>query len=62
MVDLLPYRHSVYVEGEVDTLTLPMGSFIALDARDKTVILLTADWEKKYVLEKNPEHNFMDFI
>jgi peptide chain release factor 3 len=61
-IDILPYRHSVYVEGEVESLTLPMGSYIALDARDKKVILLTADWEKKYVLERNPDHTFMDFI
>jgi peptide chain release factor 3 len=61
-VDFLPYRHSVYVLGDVSKLTLPMGSLIALDARDRAVVLLTADWEKKYVREKNPDHEFRDFV
>lgn len=62
VIDILPYRHSIYVEGAIAELTLPMGSFVALDARDRTVILLSADWEKKYVVEKNPSHTFMDFV
>lgn len=61
-VDFLPYKHSVYVFGDPRKLTLPMGSFIALDARERAVILLSADWEKKYVREKNPEHEFRDFV
>jgi peptide chain release factor 3 len=61
-VDFLPYKHSVYVLGDVPKLQLPMGSFLALDARDRVVILLTADWEKKYVKEKNTGHEFKDFV
>jgi peptide chain release factor 3 len=61
-VDFLPYKHSVYVLGEPTTLTLPMGSFVALDARERAVILLSAEWEKKYVREKNPNHEFRDFL
>jgi len=61
-VDFLPYKHSVYVLGDITKLQLPMGSFVALDARDRAVILLTADWEKKYVREKNPDHEFKDFV
>ena len=62
VMDILPYLHSIYVEGDIAGLTLPMGSFVALDARERTVILLSADWEKKYVVEKNPDHKFMDFV
>jgi peptide chain release factor 3 len=61
-MDLLPYRHSVYVLGDVGSLVLPMGSFIAIDARDRHVILLSAEWEKKYVIEKNQGHEFRDFV
>lgn len=61
-VDFLPYRHSVYVIGDVNKLTLPMNSMLALDARDRVVLLLSADWEKKYVREKNPDHQFPDFV
>lgn len=61
-IDFMPYKHSVYVFGDVTTLTLPMGSFLAIDAHDRTVILLTAEWEKKYVREKNTQHEFRDFV
>jgi peptide chain release factor 3 len=61
-IDFLPYRYSVYVEGDIKTLSLPMGSMLALDARDRVVILLTAEWEKKYVQEKNQNHVFKDFV
>lgn len=61
-IDFLPYKHSVYVIGDSTKLTLPMGSMLALDARDRTVLLLSADWEKKYVREKNPDHEFRDFV
>lgn len=61
-IDFLPYRYSVYVEGDVKGLSLPMGSMLALDARDRVVVLLTAEWEKKYVKEKNQEHVFKDFV
>ncbi len=61
-IDFLPYRHSVYVIGDPHTLALPLGSFVALDAHERLVILLSADWEKKYVMEKNPGHVFKDFV
>ena len=61
-IDFLPYRYSIYVEGDVKGLSLPMGSMLALDARDRGVVLLTAEWEKKYVQEKNPDHVFKDFV
>ncbi len=61
-IDFLPYRHSVYVLGDIANLVLPMGSFIAMDARDRHVVLLSAEWEKKYVREKNPHHQFRDFV
>jgi hypothetical protein len=61
-MDIMPYRHSVYVQGPPETLQLPMGSFLALDARERVVLLLSAEWEKKYVREKNVDHTFPDFV
>jgi peptide chain release factor 3 len=61
-IDFLPFKYSVYVEGDIKALSLPMGSMLALDARDRVVVLLKAEWEKKYVQEKNPDHVFKDFV
>jgi peptide chain release factor 3 len=61
-IDFMPYRHSIYVLGEIDKLTLPMGSLLALDARDRHVVLLSAEWEKRYLKEKNTELEFREFM
>jgi peptide chain release factor 3 len=61
-IDFMPYKHSVYVIGDPGKLMLPMGSFLALDARERVVLLLRAEWEKKYVREKNPDYEFPDFV
>jgi peptide chain release factor 3 len=61
-VDFLPFKFSVYVVGDVAGLTLPMGAMVALDARNRAVVLLKAEWEKNYLREKNPGHEFRDFV
>ncbi len=61
-VDFLPYKFSLYVEGDVSAMILPMGAMIALDARERVVVLLKAEWEKNYLREKNPHHAFKDFV
>lgn len=61
-IDFMPYRHSIYVVGDIEKLTLPMGSMLALDARDRHVVLLSAEWEKRYLKEKNTELEFREFM
>lgn len=60
-IDLLPYRYSAYVVGDPATLKRPQSSLLALDALDRVVILFSAEWEKQYTREQNPNHQVLDF-
>lgn len=57
----LPYRYSAYLEGDPTTMRRPSGSFLAIDARGRTIMLFTSEWEKSFTREKNPEHRLIDF-
>ena len=60
-MDVLPYRFSLYVTGEPNTLKRPQSSLLALDAMDRVVLLLSAEWEKQYVKDNNPPGSVKDF-
>jgi len=60
-IDLLPYRYSLYVTGDVATLKRPQSSLLALDAMQRVVLLLSAEWEKQYVKDNNPPGAVRDF-
>lgn len=62
-LDIMPYRFSSYLEGgDPRTLRRPQSSFVALDARDRVVLLFTGEWEKNFILERNPEVQLVDFV
>lgn len=60
-IDLLPYRYSLYVIGDVPTLKRPQSSLLCLDAMQRVVLLLSAEWEKQYVKDNNPPNSVRDF-
>lgn len=60
-IDVMPYRFSLYVTGDVPTLKRPQSSLLALDAMDRVVLLLSAEWEKQYVKDNNPPGAVKDF-
>ena len=35
---------------------------IAIDSRDRIVLLFTAEWEKKFARERNLQHEFTEFL
>jgi peptide chain release factor 3 len=61
-LDFLPYRYSSYLMGDPKTLKKTSGSYIAKDLSDRTVLLVTHEWEKKYILEQNPDHGIHEFL
>ncbi len=62
-LDLLPYRFSSYlVGGNPRDLRRPQSSFMALDAKGRVVILFTGEWEKNFMLERNPDIQLIDFV
>jgi peptide chain release factor 3 len=57
----LPYTIARWVEGdiaEVEKLTLPSRSRIAVDRNGHAVVLFTSDWELDYAVKENPGVEF----
>ena len=61
-LDLLPYRHSVYVSGDPRSMRRPQGTALAVDARGRVVMLYSSEWEKRFVQEQNPDHKLEEFL
>lgn len=61
-LDLMPYRYGSYVFGDPKTIRRTQGSYLARDAQDRTLLLYTSDWEKRFILEQSPEITLKEFI
>jgi len=61
-LDMLPYRYSVYLIGDPKTLRKPQDSFFAVDTKGRVVLLFASEWERRFVIEQNPEHKLQEFL
>jgi peptide chain release factor 3 len=61
-LELLPYRYGSYVIGDPRTLRKTQTSYLAMDADDRVLLLYPNEWEKRFVLEKSPEHQLVEFV
>jgi peptide chain release factor 3 len=60
-LDVLPYRYSAWLIGDPTDLKKTQSSFLTLDSKDRVVVLFTGEWEKNYLLEKNPGCSLHEF-
>ena len=61
ILDVLPYQESAWLIGDPRQVRRPQSSALALDGQGRVVILFSGSWERKFVLERNPEHSLKDF-
>ena len=61
-LDLLPYTVCLYIIGDPKTIKKTQSAAVAVDLKNRPLILLTGEWEKKYIAEQNPEHKFLMFL
>lgn len=61
-MEVLPYRYSAWLIGDPKTLRKSQSSFLALDSQNRIVVLFAGEWEKGYLLDKNPDHQLNDFL
>lgn len=62
ILDVLPYQESAWVIGDAAGLRRPQSSGLARDRFGRVIILFSGAWEKRFVLERNPEIELKDFI
>ncbi|MBN8547900.1 MAG: peptide chain release factor 3 [Deltaproteobacteria bacterium] len=60
-IDVLPYQESAWLIGDPRELRKPQSAGLALDVQGRVVVLFTGAWERKFVLERNPQHQLKDF-
>jgi peptide chain release factor 3 len=59
-LEVMTYKTSAWLEGDPRTLKVPQGQYLALDAQSRVMILFSSEWERRFVVEKNPEHILRD--
>ena len=61
ILDVLPYQEGAWLIGDPRDLRKPQTASLALDSQGRVVVLFTGSWERKFVLERNPQHELKDF-
>ncbi len=61
-LDELPYKHGAWLVGAAESFRPTTSSFVAEDPFGRSIVLYTHEWEKRHLLEKNPDHDLMEFI
>lgn len=61
-LSLLPYKSGAWLQGDPATFSTPSGSMLAEDLRGQVVFLYGLDWERRVALERNPNHQLLDFV
>ena len=62
ILEALPYRYGMWLEGDPATFNPPSSSMLAQDLHGRTVLLCAQSWEREHAIEKNPQHKLLEFI
>jgi peptide chain release factor 3 len=57
---ILPYHCSSWIIGDIGSFKKSSSSILVKDSADKPMALFSSQWDKEYVREQNPNHNFHD--
>lgn len=61
ILDVLPYEESAWLIGDPRSLRRPQSSGLAIDSQGRVVVLFTGPWERRFVIDRNPEHQLRDY-
>jgi len=61
-LDLLPYKYGAWLVGDPATLKISSSSLLAQDPHGENILLYTNEWERQYILERNPDHELLEFV
>ena len=64
VIDFLPYRFSSYLTGvnNPKTLKKTQGSTVVRDESERLVLLVTSEWEKRYLVDNNEGVGIEEFL
>lgn len=58
----LPYKYGAWLVGSAADIRLTSSSMLAEDFQGQAILLYTHDWERNYILERNPNLKLLDFV
>ncbi|MCL4144864.1 UNVERIFIED_CONTAM: hypothetical protein GTU68_005836 [Idotea baltica] len=61
-IDEMSLKHGSWLIGDPESFSPTPSSLLAEDSHGRAIVLYTYDWEKKHLLERNPEHDLLDYI
>ena len=62
VLEHLQYRYGAWLDGDPDNFQLTSSSILAKDHHGRIIVLYSSEWEKNFLIERNPKHKFIDFI
>ncbi len=62
ILEYMSYKFGSWLIGDVDKFEKSTTSMLAKDALGNVIVLYTHEWEKEFLLKKNPDHTLEDFI
>ena len=60
--EAMPYRHGVWLLGDIDEFDKPSGALLAEDRDGEKIMLYTSSWERDHAAERNPNVRFAEFL
>lgn len=60
-LDILPYEHGAWINGDPKTFSKPSRALLAKDKDGQMIALFQSEREKLYAAEQNPNHTFLSF-
>ena len=60
VLEMMGFGASAWLEGCVETFTIPSDEVIVKDARGRPMVLFRSQWSKQYARKHNPDHTLLD--
>lgn len=61
-LDVLPYQYGAWLIGDPKQFKGSTSSMLAEDTQQRVIVLYCHDWEKAFMIERNPEHQLREFL
>lgn len=61
-LEMLPYKYGAWLLGDAEKFSVSSGSTLARDGHGQYIFLYSQEWQRGYALEKNPDHELLDFV
>lgn len=62
VIEPLAVKHCAFLIGDPEAFRKTQNCLLARDKEGRVLVLFSGEWERRYLLEQNPGHQFEDFL